>query len=149
MGGLMIGSEENSEVLITVNSQIKSFIDYEPLNNVFVVNGTLTETEDVGNWTVRVKIVYYEDNSIDQSTTLPTDTANENETSVTVAVRIKQVYQQRFYLQILENTENQRKNDTDLESTSGGVPSEDDEGIEKIEKIGILQEQEDIVIFTD
>ena len=78
MGNLSTNREEKTEVLITVNSQIKSIIDYEPLNNVFVVNGTLTEPEDVGNWTVRVKIVYYEDSTIDQSTTVTADAANLN-----------------------------------------------------------------------
>ena len=50
----------DSKVIIDVNSQIKKIVDYEPLNNVFIVNGTLSEPEDAGVWTIRVKLVFYE-----------------------------------------------------------------------------------------
>ena len=51
---------QESEVSIQVNSQIRSIIDYDPLNNVFIVNGTLAEPRDAGLWTVRVKVVFKE-----------------------------------------------------------------------------------------
>ena len=34
---------EESEVMISVNSQIRLIVDYDPENNVFIVDGTKSE----------------------------------------------------------------------------------------------------------
>lgn len=49
---------------------------------MFVVNGTLSEPEDVGQWTVRVKVVFYEP----INNTMPVET---NEDGTLVIRRIK------------------------------------------------------------
>ena len=90
---------EDSEVIITVNSQIKSTIDYDKQGNVFIVNGTFTEPDDVGVWTVRVKLVYYE--KVDQ---LVNVTLGENEiVPIEETRKTIQVYQMSFNLEIIAN----------------------------------------------
>lgn len=73
------------EIFTSVNSQIMSIVDYEPHFNRFIVNGTHTDAQDVGVWTIRVRIDYYEevDDAANASAAvaLPEESADPTEAS--------------------------------------------------------------------